>query len=282
MYLRDMKIPFAKIKKDLANRLELIWNSPDQKAGLNWYQKRKLKYASATKLKKYQFKGHTVFYKNGIELKHSLSEIFIDEIYKIKLSNPAPEIIDCGSNIGLSVMYFKQHFPTAHIVAFEPDSGNFELLTINTKAYSNVDLYNKAVWNENAQLSFSNTGSMDSSLLNHGDSQSSTIVEAVRLRDLITSKIDLLKLDIEGAEFKVLADCDDKLSAVDNIFIEYHGKFSEIDELLTIFSILRKNGFAFYIKEAANIYPNPFYRKKSTSSFDIQLNIFCFKPDKYE
>ena len=48
-------------------------------------------------------------------------EIFIQELYRFETSNPAPVIIDCGANCGLSVVYFKQLFPAAKIVAVEAD-----------------------------------------------------------------------------------------------------------------------------------------------------------------
>src|SRR5688572_20822569 len=52
---------------------------------------------------------------------HSYSEIFKREIYRFTTVNNAPKIIDCGANIGLSVIYFKRLYPAAKIVAFEAD-----------------------------------------------------------------------------------------------------------------------------------------------------------------
>jgi hypothetical protein len=48
-------------------------------------------------------------------------EIFVDEFYRFYTTRPTPVIFDCGTNIGTSVVYFRQTYPTARIVAFEAD-----------------------------------------------------------------------------------------------------------------------------------------------------------------
>jgi hypothetical protein len=89
--------------------------------------------------------------------------------------------------------------------------------------------------------------------------------------------VDFLKLDIEGAEYKVLKDITENLHYVTNMFVEYHGTFPQNNELVEIFEIISKAGFRFYIKEAANNYPYPFLPKPRKLDYDVQLNIFCFK-----
>ncbi len=60
---------------------------------------------------------------------HSFDEIITQEIYRFKADTDAPLILDCGANIGLSALYFQRLYPKARIMAFEPDTHNFELLT---------------------------------------------------------------------------------------------------------------------------------------------------------
>jgi hypothetical protein len=55
-------------------------------------------------------------------------------------------------------------------------------------------------------------------------------VKVVRMRDWLNEPIDLLKLDIEGAEFDVIKDCDDRLSIVKCLFVEYHSLASQRSE----------------------------------------------------
>ena len=103
-------------------------------------------------------------------------------------------------------------------------------------------------------------------------------MKATRLRDLLNKKVDFLKLDIEGAEYEVVKDCKDVLNVCSKIFIEYHGQFTSSNQLIEILSIIQQNGFGYYIREAAPVYPTPFFRNtESKTDWDLQLNIFCFK-----
>lgn len=220
----------------------------------------------------------TISFTHPQELLHGLKEIFIEEIYKLSLPRN-PYIIDCGANIGLSVLYLKKQYADARIVAFEPDRNNFELLANNVRSYKleNVELKNEAVWIENTAISFSNEGTMSSKvdLAAGGENK----VQAARLKDYLNEKVDFLKIDIEGAEYVVLKDIAENLGNVSNMFFEYHGQFSQNHELVEIFQIIERAGFHFYIKEAAPVYNRPFVDVHSASkpSYDIQLNIFCFR-----
>src|SRR5687767_13587638 len=88
-------------------------------------------------------------------------EIFGNEIYRFKSTSDAPYILDCGANIGLSIIYFKRLFPLAEIVAFEPDPRIFQFLQENVLSFdlTKVTLINKAIWNRETVLSFHNEGS---------------------------------------------------------------------------------------------------------------------------
>lgn len=209
----------------------------------------------------------------------SVRELFIEEIYKFRTDNPEPFIIDCGAHIGMSILYFKLNYPEARIIAFEPDEHNYNLTKKNLESwgFQNVELIRKAVWVHNETISFNQTNDMGSSIVT--DSSSAAIqIPAARLRDYLNQKVDFIKLDIEGAEYEVVQDCDDLLKNAGNIFLEYHGNYNEMHKLNTQLNIVQKNGFAYYIKEAGNIYERPFFDREKFYSYDVQLNIFCFKP----
>ena len=112
-----------------------------------------------------------------------------------------------------------------------------------------------------------------------GDAVSSNTVsvKAVRLKDFLGRKVDFLKLDIEGAEYKVLKDIAENLGNVHRMFLEYHGTFAQNNELLEILELVTEAGFKFYIKEADSVYDLPFLQKKHLSEYDLLLNIFCFR-----
>jgi FkbM family methyltransferase len=274
-----MRASLSQLIKDVKNKQRNIFSNDLKKAGLNWLKIRQIKYSSSGKTKRFDLSGRKIFYKNGLELLYSLKEIFIEEIYKLDLNTTEPYIIDCGANIGLSVLYLKKQFPNANIVAFEPDETNFTLLKKNTEDLSGVILQQKAVWKETTLVKFNASATLSSQILSDSNQRNtiSNEVESIRLKDILDRPVDFLKMDIEGAEFEVLKDCADRLDRIKFMFIEYHGRFNQIDELTQIFILLNERHFKYYIKEASEVYKTPFFREGKSESFDIQLNIFCFK-----
>jgi len=264
--------------KGLKERAVSLFQNPYKEVSINWLKLKYYKHLPAGKLRTHNLFGRAFFFYNPKELLHAFDEIFIEQVYKQQLSSQ-PYIIDCGANIGLSVIYMKHNYPKAKILAFEPDEINFDLLKRNMQsfAYSDVIIKNEAVWNENTTLQFSSVGLMSSKITTDYN-QDAKQVKAVRLRDLLTSEIDFLKLDIEGAEFVVLNDINDKLHFVKNMFVEYHGIFEQNNEVAELLSLINKSGFSFYIKEATCVYKTPFFRTGNTEKlYDVQLNIFCFR-----
>ena len=267
------------ISTGILNRAKLLFANPHGKINLNWFKIKYYKHLPAGKVKIHKLFERPLFFTDSIQLVNGLEEIFIEELYRQDLKEH-PFIIDCGANIGLSVIYMKKLHPKAQIVAFEPDEINFSLLSRNIESFrlADVTLRKEAVWVENTTLRFSNEGTMTSKI-EMGKHGAGTIeVAAIRLKDLLTREIDFLKIDIEGAEYKVLKDIDDRLHFVNNMFLEYHGTFQQNEELTDIINIITKSGFKYYIKEAASLFDHPFdRRKKSDIAYDVQLNIFCFR-----
>lgn len=273
----------ASIVKNIINGVSKsigrVTGNPYKKLNISWLDLRMLKNRPRQPLYKQRFLDGFISFNSVPEFFHGINEIFVDNIYKLETANKRPVILDCGGHIGLSAIYFKWQYPNALVTVFEPDRSNFELLKHNlaSQGYGDVILRNEAVWKENTTLTFSSEASMSSKIV-LGNETGNVDVKAVRLKDEITAEIDLLKMDIEGAEYEVLKDIKDKLHLLKNIFIEYHGLFSQQDELMQILQWVTDAGFTFYIKEAHNVYPQPFNRKNNDkSSYDIQLNIFCFR-----
>jgi FkbM family methyltransferase len=265
------------IKNGIAINLKKLFANPYKEVNINWFKLKYYKHLPAGVIRSHQLFGKSLFFYSAPELLHGLKEIFLERIYKQQLSSK-PYIIDCGANIGMSIIYMKQLYSNAEIIAFEPDETNFDLLQKNiiSFGYSNVSLFKEAVWKENTTLLFSNDSSMGSKIETSG--VNSKAVNAIRLKDYLNRNIDFLKIDIEGAEYEVLKDISNELKLVKNMFLEYHGTFEQNNELVEMIEIVKNAGFNFYIKEAASIYETPFFRYKNpNTSYDIQLNIFCFR-----
>ena len=266
------------ISKGIARRMKKAFSNTYKKAGLSWPREIIVKH-----LPQYDYQSITLFGKafsfyERDGFLHSLKEIFVEDIYMQDLP-PGARIIDCGANIGLSVLYLKKLCPDAEIIAFEPDERNFKLLEKNVQSFglTKIELRKEAVWIENDFLRFSNKGTLGSKIVEEAVSDGQTIrVKSTRLKDLMDRKIDFLKLDIEGSEYLVLKDIAENLHMATNIFIEYHGRYAENKQLNEVLELVVSKGFRYYIKEAYNN-PTPFTSIPSTDGFDIQLNIFCVK-----
>jgi FkbM family methyltransferase len=205
-------------------------------------------------------------------------EIFDDEIYRFQIDNPKPFIIDCGANIGMSVIYFKTLCPESTVIAFEADPEIFKALKKNMENFKleNVILENKAIWISDAGVKFQLEGGYSGRIPLNGDRADIIEVKSARLRDLLHKKIDFLKIDIEGAETEVLRDSADLLSNVDLLFVEYHSHIKEPQKLDELLGILTKAGFRYHIKEIFSN-PTPFLKRDLVLGMDLQLNIFAYR-----
>lgn len=277
--MKDYSSNFKNLIIGSQQKLLSILKNPYKKVNLSFWDIKLLKHKVNDGLNKHSLLGHDTFFYNNQEYLHGIKEIFVEEIYLQKLDE-FPYIIDCGANIGLSIIYLKSLSENAIILAFEPDKKNFELLQKNVKSHNlkNVTILNEAVWKNNSYVNFSNEATMGSKI-GVEKSEKSNLIRANRLKDFLNVNVDFLKIDIEGAEYEVLKDIEPNLIFVKKLFLEYHGNFNQNHELVHILQILNKNNFEFYIKEAAAVHKFPFLESKDKKPYDVQLNIFCIKND---
>jgi len=143
-------------------------------------------------------------------------------------SNNVKTIVDLGSNIGFSVMHFKSKFPDAHVIAVEPEKTNYDMLVKNVKGFSKVDCLQNAIW-----YAQKNLGIFDSGMGEYGfrvvDGNQKLVgsVDAITMDDIISKyniqTIDILKIDIEGAEKELFTyNYESWLPKVRCIVIELH------------------------------------------------------------
>ncbi len=205
----------------------------------------------------------------------SYKEIFENQILYFRAENDNPTIIDCGANIGLSVLFFKYFYPNAHIIAFEPVPEIFEVLKYNISqfGYNNIVLHRKAIWKETTKVPFMNEGADGGRILIEGDKDNIIKVETVQLRNFIKKPVDFLKIDIEGAETEVIQNISNQLKHVKNIFIEYHSFSHKKQTVDLILHYLIDAGFRIHI-HPQNISKCPFIRRNTHLGMDLQLNIF--------
>ena len=164
------------------------------------------------------------------------------------------------------------------MTGFEPDPAVFAVLQENMRSFGlhDVELVNKALWTEDQRLEFHCDGA-DGGRLHRGHSQGQRLqVEACRLRSYLDEPVEMLKLDIEGAEVDVLLDCGDRLGQVRNCFVEYHsfaGQPQRLDELL---GVLRQAGFRVQIHTQFGS-PHPLVARRTTLEMDFQADIAAYR-----
>jgi FkbM family methyltransferase len=205
-------------------------------------------------------------------------EIFEREIYRFVPADDRPRILDCGANIGLSVLYFKRLFPHSRITAFEPDPKAFACLSRNCQALGldGVELIPQAVWKQAGELPFWGEGGDAGRLAAAGEAQTAT-VKACRLKEVLREPIDFLKMDVEGAEADVLADCAPELANVRTCFVEYHSFTGRPQRLDAVTRVLSEAGFRLHVHPVFWSH-HPFVKRREHLGMDLQLNLVAFRP----
>lgn len=210
--------------------------------------------------------------------------VFLRCDYEFKCANTSPVIVDCGSNIGMSILWFKWKYPGARIVAFEPDEQTFAYLCENVRInnLSGVELHQKAVGSKEEQRNFyfdtDNPASLGMSLskrLYEGDAirVGKTTVDCVALSRFLDGPVDILKLDVEGAEYEVLSELHAKgrLRDIAEIFVEYHyNECNPENSLSKILSLLESTGYRYIIDSR---YRPPYYTHCGRG---FKLNIYAY------
>ena len=187
-------------------------------------------------------------------------ELYVAEVYYFSTTSPEPLIVDCGSNIGLAVLYFKRLYPKCRIIAFEPDRATFEMLERNVRAnnLADVTLVQKALYDSVGSVPFFISPEQPGLLVqstrkeNLASSQE-TMVETEMLSTYLSEPVDFLKMDIEGAEDHVLKDLNEtgKLALVREIVLEYHHHLTPREDKLGVFlKTLEQTNFGYQLKAA--------------------------------
>lgn len=226
--------------------------------------------------------GNFFYYHYGRPFYDTYIELFVKNIYEFKTNNQYPVIIDCGANMGLSILYFSKKYPNAEIIAFEPDETVLPFLDKNiiSQEIKNIKLYKYAVWTEETELTFYTDYGLGGRVGTEYKNQTPKIIKSVRLKSFLDKPIDMLKIDIEGAEYLILKDCEDVLFNVENIFIEYHSFYEDEQHLEDILSILKRQGFRYHLKESFS-QQRPFIDNVLVcEKFDMAINIFAYKSKK--
>ncbi len=174
-----------------------------------------------------------------------LEDMILTPEYNVPLSTKKPIIIDCGANVGIfSILAWCYHGIESKVFSFEPVTENYRILALNVRDNrANCVPIKKGVYDQKK----------DADIFLHGNAthtfnEKSSRTERIHLttidhvvKEMKLKRIDILKLDIEGAELKALKGAKKSLGITKFVVVEANGK-----ELKEISDFLLKNGFQLY------------------------------------
>jgi FkbM family methyltransferase len=201
--------------------------------------------------------GFHVSYLSDAPFRYALREVFFHGDYLFDAETNSPAILDCGANIGLATLFFKRLYPEARISCFEADPTTASILKKNVEQnhLRDVTVHNLMLSNIEGEHHFYIAADVAGSLRmsgtpdrisNHREIQ----VKAAKLSDYVDGPVDLLKMDIEGAEFDVMSELKSsgKISQIQRMVIEYHHKIDGKPSCLAKFlALLEDAGFEYQI-----------------------------------
>src|SRR5215213_6540131 len=173
-----------------------------------------------------------------------IKDEFVHGIYHFETDNPQPVIVDGGSNIGVSILYFKQLYPNARIIGFEPDPAIFRMLTenISRNDVKDVSVFELGLGAQSGVTTFLSDNSASGQF---GEGANSIEVRVEPLSKYIDGPVDFLKLNIEVQELESSG----KLGEVRELVFEYHGWAGQEQRLGELLNILDRNGFRYFVHD---------------------------------
>lgn len=136
-----------------------------------------------------------------------------------------PLIIDCGANIGTSVLYYHAIYPQAHIIAIEPEQENFKLLSLNTMGLS-MTLVNKGVASHSGEMYLIDDGGGPFAYRLCANLLTENKVAVISIPEILSSIPNsvpfIIKIDIEGGEQNLFSSNTDWFDSFYLAVIELH------------------------------------------------------------
>jgi FkbM family methyltransferase len=186
-----------------------------------------------------------------------IRDIFLEEQYRCEFDVPPTRILDCGGNVGLSVLYFARNFENAVVEVFEanPDLAAVILRNCEKAGVSDrVVVSAKAVASETGTVRFTSIGDDRGHISPEG-----ALVPCVDIAELVGEQLDLLKMDIEGGEF----DCFDRLAETGQLGVprrivaEIHLENNDAERMARVVHQLKDVGFQVAIRGDLGAWTGP-------------------------
>lgn len=173
---------------------------------------------------------HPLWGRAGTSDLETFDEVFVAREYDLPCADFEPEhILDLGANVGYASIYFAARWPRAHILAVEPDIRNFHLLNRNAEAWVRIATLQAAVWPHPALVQVANPqDAANAYRMSESGTSSEEGIPAFTIDQLIDrqgcDRLDLLKIDVEGAEAELFHDHAGWLDRIGVLVVELHDR----------------------------------------------------------
>ncbi|MGZ9108682.1 MAG: FkbM family methyltransferase [Micavibrio sp.] len=174
----------------------------------------------------------------------ALQEVLIDQEYGFLMpflqGKSAPVVADIGGHIGLFSGWCLNINPETRILSVEASPGNYDLLSSTVQHATKKGVHwravNYAAWRDGETIRFSDSGD---SMSHRVSATGNIVVPGMSLEKIIEEtlsgtrqdQVDIMKIDIEGAEEVFLTENPDALNRVNLMVVELHPNLCDTDKI---------------------------------------------------
>lgn len=176
-------------------------------------------------------------------------QVFVWREYEYPIPFTPTTILDAGANVGYAALWFNRKFPDAQIVSLEPETSNYEMLIKNTRKQKTITAVKGGLWSRSCFLRIIKTDMGNWGFrTEETEAETPDSVQAFGIADIMKKQgwntIDILKMDIEGAESEVFRhNTETWLPKVKMIFLELHDNINRQCSK-AVFSAILKQDFS--------------------------------------
>ena len=226
------------------------------------------------------FAGWSIQLCDGPSFLSAWDEIFVNRIYEVRVpEGRIPCLVDAGANIGLAALFWKWRYGRFRYLGFEPDPAVAACCRENLRVWEiEGEIVEAAVGGTEGTVRFQRDGADGGRLIGDANRAPGRSIEvAVKLLSRhLPAEVDLLKIDVEGAEGEVIQEIVPYLSRVRALFAEWHSQPGH-PGLGAAIEKLEAAGFDCYVQVAAGP-KQPFLDGQVVGNFSQQLNLYATRP----
>ncbi|MCZ8196450.1 MAG: FkbM family methyltransferase [Flavobacterium sp.] len=203
-----------------------------------------------------------IYLRNNTKDLETFEEIFLTNLYDTTLPIIPKTIVDAGANVGLASLFFHLKYPEASIVALEIESKNSKVIKKNTSGINNFELIEKGLFNKKSFFKIEDPYNASNSFqIREVTEQEEYDVESTTLDEILSQKkwdtIDILKIDIEGAEKDLFSsNYENWLPKTKVIMIETHDRMIPKCSYTVMNTINKYNFILYTTTEGTLVYYN--------------------------